>query len=318
MHTSRPLPHSSRSADSPNAGRRHPHSPVLVTGTARASEPARRGRLLSDLASDALDVTAGTILIAEADGTVTALDPPSQDGLAMIGLRCPPEAIAVATSAPCETRWPDGSGRRGVVAWSVSRQGHSAALFRERSTGGVEVLSSVAGTLLDAALRALGQDTAPCPAPAVHFPDGVFLHRVERLLDRRGGRCRRPQLDWHELSVLHPLNGSGEHLSSCLVRALRQDFHDSHTWSSLREGVVGLPATAPAVLPGLTPQIAGWLDDGAFARWVLSRLPDVRSTLERLCGRLGDPLADQLSIALGGAGGRTAPEARPSAVESGR
>ena len=304
MHTNRRLPHSSRHGDSPVSGHKHRRSPALATGTARATEPAHRDGQLFDLASDALAGPAGVILIAESNGAVTALDPPRGDGLAIIGLMCPPGTVAVATSAPCETRWPDGAGRSGVVAWSASRHGASLALFREHSTGGVEVLSAVAGTLLDAALRALGRRTPPCPVPAVHFPDGVFLRRVEGLLARRGGLCTRRRLGWDQLSVLHPLNGTGEPLSSCLLHSLRQGFHTRHTWSSLREGVVGLPASAPAILPGLTPEVAGWLDDASFARWVLSRVSDVPSSLEHLIGCVDEDLAHELSVALSPVRGR--------------
>ena len=99
--------------------------------------------------------------------------------------------------------------------------------------------------------------------------------------------------------MLYPLSDTGEPLSPRLTRRLRQHFQAVNTWSSLRGGVAGLPPAAPAILPGLTPQVAGWLDDGAFARWVLSRVSDVPSTLEWLCSHLDQGLANQLSIALG-------------------
>ena len=302
MHAHLPLPysrHSRRRTHRPGAGRRHPTDPALATGTARAAEPERRDRLLLDLASDALDQPVGTILVAGADHAATALEPPSGEALGIIGFVCPPGTAAVATSAPCETRWPDGTGRSGVVAWSASRQGDSLALFREHSTGGVEALSSVAGTLLDAALRALGRPTPPCPVPAVHFPDGVFVRQAERLLTRRDGLCTRRRPGWDQLSLLHPLNGSGRPVSTRLLHGLRQAFHVRHTWSSLREEFVGQPASEPEILPGLTPQVAGWLDDASFARWVLSRISDVADGLERLTGQVDQDTAHALRVALG-------------------
>lgn len=302
MHANPPLPHSRHSRrriHSPSPGRRHLSDPALATGTARAVEPEHRDRLLLDLASDALDEPVGTILVAGADRTVTALDPLCGDGLGIIGFVCPPGTAAVATSAPCDTRWPDGAGRNGVVAWSASRQGDSLALFREHSAGGVEALSSVAGTLLDAALRALGRPTPPCPLPAVHFPDGVFLRQAERLLTRRDGLCTRRRPGWDRLSLLHPLNGSGRPVSAGLLHGLRQSFHLRHTWSSLREEFAGQPASEPEILPGLTPQVAGWLDDASFARWVLSRVSDVGSALEQLAGQVDQDTAHALRVALG-------------------
>ena len=173
------------------------------------------------------------------------------------------------------------------------------ALFREQRSGDVEALSAVAGTLLDAGLRALGQPTPPCSFPAVWFPDGVFLHRVSRLLGERGGSCTRRPLRWDRVSLLYPLNVVGKPLSMWVIRNLRQDFHERNTWSSLRRGVVEQPVSAPAILPGLTPAVADWLDDGSFARWVLSRVSDAPSTLEWLRKRVDDDLAYELTVALG-------------------
>ena len=164
----------------------------------------------------------------------------------------------MASSVQCQTLWTGGRRQSGVLAWSVDGHGGSLALFRDEAVGGAETLSAVAGTLLDAALRALGLPTRPCLSPTVWFPDGVFLHRVAQLLQRRGGACTRRRLGWESLSVLYPLNDTGEPLSWSLTRWLRQRFHTQNTWSSLRRGVVGLPAAAPAILPG--PDPAGcWL-----------------------------------------------------------
>ena len=298
MHRNHGLPFFYKLDDGRVVEREHPDSTALVAGSGLA-RPAGGDPLLLDLASDALDGPPGGAVLIGAGAARTTIDPPSGGALALIGLRCPPGTVAAASSVQCKTLWPDGHRRGGVVAWCVDRHGCSLALFRDQTVGGAEILSTVAGTLLDAALRALGLPTPPCPSPIVWFPDGVFLHRVAGLLRRRGGLCTRRRLSWESLSVLYPLNDTGEPLSPCLTRWLRQQFHTVNTWSSLRGGVAGLPAAAPAILPGLTPQVAGWLDDGAFARWVLSRVPDVPSTLEWLCNHLDQGLAKQLVIALG-------------------
>ena len=107
------------------------------------------------------------------------------------------------------------------------------------------------------------------------------------------------QLSWDGLSRLYPLNGSAEPLAPGMTLHLRQDFHERNTWSSLRLRVVDQPAAAPAILPGLTPDVAEWLDDGSFARWVLSRVSDPPSTLDWLCRRLDRGLASDLHLALG-------------------
>ena len=238
-------------------------------------------------------------MLVSSTGARTTVDPLPGGETAMIGLRCPQETVAVAASTRCETLGPDGRRRSGILAWSLDRLDNSWALFREQPGDGAENLPAVAGLLLDAGRRALGRLTPPCPSPPVWFPDGVFLHRLSRLLDRRGGMCSRRPLRWDSLSLLYPLNGSGEPLPSWLTRCVRQGFHESNTWASLRRRVVGQPDSAPAILPGLTPEIADWLDDSSFARWVLSRLSDAPSTLERLCERVDDGLANDLKVALG-------------------
>ena len=299
MHPNhRLLPYFSRLGDGRVVERKHPGSAALVAGSAQAHGTAR-DPLLLDLAFHALRQPTGGAVMAGATGARITVDPPPLGGLAMIGLRCPPETVAVAASTRCETHWPDGIRRSGVMAWSLDRHEESLALFQEQPEDGAETLSAIAGTLLDAGLRSLGQATQPCPSPSVWFPDGVFLHQLSRLLDRRGGLCTRRPLSWDRLSLLYPLNCSGEPLSTCLTRHLRQDFHEQNTWSSLRRRVTEQPASAPAILPGLTPEIADWLDDGSFARWVLSRVPDPPSTLAWLSGRVGDDLANDLSLALG-------------------
>ena len=292
------LPHSSRLDYGRPAKRTHPGDAPWMAAGARANRPGR-SPLLLDLASRALDLPDGGAVLVAGTGATTTVDPPAGGGLAVIGLRCPPETLAVAATTWCEMRRPDGRRRRGALAWSVGRRGSSSALFREQGAADGEILSTVAGTLLDAGLRALGRPTPSCSSPAVRFPDGVFLHRLSRLLDERGGSCTRRRLSWDRVSLLYPLNVVGRPLSAGVIRHLRQDFHERNTWSSLRRGVVEQPAPAPAILPGLTPAVADWLDDGSFARWVLSRVPDAPSTLERLCGRVDVGLAGDLAAALG-------------------
>ncbi len=297
------LPYFTRLEDGRLVERTHPGRAAWMAGSAQPSR-ASEDPLLLDLALSALDLPDGGAVLAASTGAKTPVDPPGGGGLAIIGLRCPPETVAVAATTRCETLWPDGSRRSGALAWSIDRRGGSSALFREQGADGVERLSAVAGTLLDGGLRALGLPTPPCSSPTVWFPDGVFLHRVSRLLDRWGGLCTRRPLTWYSVSLLYPLNVSGKAISSCVALRLRQDFHARNTWSSLRRGVVALPVSAPAILPGLTPAVAGWLDDGSFARWVLSRVSDPPSTLEWLCGRVDNCLAEDLSVALGDVSGR--------------
>ena len=291
------LPYSSRLDDGRSVDRTHPGGAARAAGSAAANR-ASEDPLLLDLAHRALDRPDGGAVLATITGARATIDPPAGGGLALIGLRCPPETVAAAATTWCETLRPDGCRRCGALAWSVDRRGGSLALFRDHEADDVEILAAVAGTLLDIGLRALGRSTVLCSSPVVWFPDGVFLQRVSRLVDERRGSCTRRRLTWDNVSPLYPLNVVGKPLSTRIVRHLRQDFHERNTWSSLRRGVVEQPVSAPPILPGLTPAVAGWLDDGSFARWVLSRVSDPRSTMEWLCGRVDDGLANDLAVAL--------------------
>ena len=298
MHSNHRLPFFSRLDDGRVVERERPLGEALMAGSAQA-HPTGGDPLLLELASQALDRPPGSAVVAEPGGATTTLEAHPGSGLALIGLRCPPATAAVASSVQCRTLWPDDHRRRGLLAWSVDRDGGSLALFRDEASARAQTLSVVAGTLLDAALRSLGRPTPQCTSPAVWFPDGVFLHRVSAMLARRGGPCDRRRLSWDRLSMLYPLNDTGAPVEPWLTRRLRQRFQASNTWSSLRAAAAGLPAGAPAILPGLTAPVAGWLDDGAFARWVLSRVPDAPSALEWLCRSLSEPVADHLALALG-------------------
>lgn len=292
------LPHFTRLADGRVVQRSRPDRAALAAATAEATQPSSDPLLVS-LANEALAAPGGGAVIASLAGARTTIDPPAGGGCAILGLKCAAGTAAVASAVPCATVWADGGTRHGVLAWSVNRWGESLAIFRGPPDEGVATLSALTGTLLDLALCALGRGTPPCPSPTVWFPDGVFLHRLAKLFDRHNEVCPRRRLSWDSLSLLYPLNVSGEPLSPCVVRHLRRAFHQRNTWTSLRRGVVTQPASAPAILPGLTSEVAAWLDDGSFARWVLNRLSDPPSTLEWLCERVDAGLADELSLALG-------------------
>lgn len=291
------LPFFSRLDDGRVVSQDQPGAAALVAGAEAARRPQHDPSLLK-LASAALRLPSGTSVLALDGEAPITVDPPPHGGLAVIGLVCPPAVAAVATNVECKTLWPDGVRRDGRLAWGVNRQGASLALFGDSRHDDGEVLDSVAGTLLDVGLRSLGLDTGPCCSPTVWFPDGVFLHRLARMLHDSGGMCAQ-QLEWPSLSRLYPLNTSNKAISPGVTRRLRQEFNSRNTWSSLRRRAAAMPAHEPAIVGGLTPAVADWLDDGSFGRWVLSRVSDACATLEWITPRVGGRLADDLRLALG-------------------
>jgi hypothetical protein len=125
---------------------------------------------------------------------------------------------------------------------------------------------------------------------------------VDRILERWGQPDRRRDLltSFAQLAILHPavhqpsppdLLAVADPVS--LARVARPHALAT-TWSELRA------ADEPLPLPGgsLAPSIAGWMDDGFFARWVLGAYPPLATVAFELRDLLGPPLGPQLMEAL--------------------
>lgn len=112
------------------------------------------------------------------------------------------------------------------------------------------------GMVPDALRRALG---LPTPAPEVPIAHWVAL-MLFRLLIGDGGTHRR--VGW---SQLRPKLETYEVLAK------------EGTWSTLRN----LAAKRSDLGLDLSSEVADWMDDGIFARWVLGGMPSYDSMLER-------------------------------------
>ncbi len=173
---------------------------------------------------------------------------------------------------------PDGGGgrRRVRLVYLLDRSGASASVIRglDQAPAGAPC-----GRLVDVCRRALGRPTEPPAGPPLEWWSAVWLDRI--LAEAAAAPTTR--WTWRRVLALHPL---GDPATAAGLG-----------WEDLRR----LAATPGAV--GLVdPAVAGWLDEGSFARWLLGeQLP--LSTLLREVGALLPPsVHERVRVLLAGQG----------------
>ncbi len=134
------------------------------------------------------------------------------------------------------------------------------------------------GEQIDLLRRVLGLETAPPPADASVY---WAIDWLATLLDAEPRDLRH----WHEATAAHPAMRLLEHDGvpddadfSDVVTA----FHRVCTWPRLRQ----LTAIGSFRVPELGADDAAWLDDGAFARFVLNRCPSLAGLRQLVADRL--------------------------------
>ena len=138
------------------------------------------------------------------------------------------------------------------------------------------------GWVVDVCQRALGIPTAPAAQGVGAWLDVVWLDALLAAV------CATParQWAWADLAALHPLQPSVPVPSPSTLVADARRAVAATSWSRLRALVASGDDTSPAEprLGGrvLTVELAGWLDDGAFARHLIGRYPPVRTLLGAL------------------------------------
>ncbi len=152
--------------------------------------------------------------------------------------------------------------RDGAVAWKMAGADGSPPGGPMLDTPPSE------GRLLDCLRRCFGLPTPPPPVSPIRLQVIVWLVAV---LDHAAGARRR--LSWSEVARLHPLarvlaselGGLGSEFRAGLVRVAGAAW----SWEDIR-----MQAQQPGFLDDIVdPTLAGWMDEGMFARWVLSDLP---------------------------------------------
>ncbi len=274
---------------------------------------------LAELAEAVLNLDTGSVAMLLPDGSRRQMTPHPGLPPALMGLRCPPASQAVATSFDGTVHGARRPAESGRVALAVDLRGDAVLRCRFGGSGRSRVLRPEAGPLLDMAMRALGLRTAPSTDPVVWLADGVFLQRLTWALSARAQRPQpcAPPLTWEEIAAAHPLAAGRGAVTPRQLRELRDSFERRWSWRELHELAVRRPRGAPQPLPGLGPEMAAWLDEGSFARLVLSRFGDVANSHAHVAGLLEPMLAGQLNDALGFEERPGAPRRPPNGCQNG-
>lgn len=216
------------------------------------------------------------LLVQEDDEGVSFLSPPPPSGSLLdqlAGLDAPPEVGAVAVAATGRA-WaldprPGAAPIDVAVGFALLRSG-SSATYVTGPDGPLELDDVGVGRIPDLCHRALG---LPTPRPEVETD--VYLNRtwLDALVAR--GAARPGQLTWPEAVLLHPVGVAGvmAHTTGpVLLAAETRTFATVVPWPLLRRR---FSQTPPDQAVGRVPSgdLAAWLDDGSFSRWVLDPLP---------------------------------------------
>ncbi|MEZ5381715.1 MAG: hypothetical protein R2754_07940 [Microthrixaceae bacterium] len=147
------------------------------------------------------------------------------------------------------------------------------------------------GSVIDALLLYLRLPTAPEQRPPAMLVCAMWLDRLLAVAAAEPGGIT----DWAAASVHHPL-AHGPTGAAQLIAAARSLTEAG--WRPMRLAV----ADRSAKLAGLTPRGARWMDEGAFARWLLDRYPSPDESIEALSmvlpRRLADTVADTVTATL--------------------
>jgi hypothetical protein len=199
--------------------------------------------------------------------------PPSWSAL---GLVCYGWASPPSDTGGRPSKHPDR--RRVRVVTLLHRNGE------ERATAALDDGSVVdeagVGTVADALRRCLGLPTLPPPVSTAELFAALWLGRVA---------AQPSRVSWAEAARLHPameaLAAGGHRPQPEELVAAGRALHHSLLWGELR-----LRAAAGRRDPGVEvpADLAAWMDDGMFARWVLGGLPPFNSLLHR-CSRVVAP-----------------------------
>jgi hypothetical protein len=176
------------------------------------------------------------------------------------------------------------------LAYLVARDAASASACR-RPDG--TIWSHAADGLDDAAFgriddvlrRALGLPTHPPASSPVELWARLWLDRIVGEVAARPAR----RWSWPTIALLHPaarlvlddLAGRPTEVADSMPRLAEMLGH-GRTWSDLRREHVSADWEAPAI----PADVAEWMDDGIFSRWLLDAVPACGDTLALLCDLL--------------------------------
>ena len=231
----------------------------------------------------------------DADGFELGVKP--LDGLhptdALLGTTAPADwhAVGIATHGwayhVAERGDPARRRHRVHVVTLLSRSGEHAHRTRADAEDLEEALGAEApsGEQVDLLRRVLGLPTDPPPC------DPSTYWSIEWLSALVGAEQQIDTLS--DAIVLHPVTEllrRGTSIGGADLVDVLTAFHRVLTWGRMRE----LAALDRFTVPELGPEDAAWLDDGAFARFVLNRCPPLHLLKRRLDEHLSPEAADDV------------------------
>ncbi|MBV9950878.1 MAG: hypothetical protein JO291_02925, partial [Acidimicrobiia bacterium] len=204
---------------------------------------------------------------------------------ALLGFRAPPEvdALGVVVSGTAHHLGPPADpgdrddlaalpGGRVRIIQIHARDGRSASRLRSIGTDPPPVVDTVAadGDVADCVRRALDLPTPPPPHPPVVW---WAIDWLDALLDHA---CRDPsrRWTWRDVAALHPLAGSHPPDSPSSLVATVGERSEGLAWSGLRLAAADAALAAEGPPCPIGPDLAAWMDDGMFARWLLGSRPE--------------------------------------------
>jgi hypothetical protein len=226
----------------------------------------------------------------------------------LLGFVAPEHWVALGVSTPGEAH-PVGDDGRVVRSTDPSpirvtvlfdRSGRAAG--RLRQGGDVSAMpGSPEGVVADACRRCLGLATGPPPATTALLWTLCWL---DRLVDAAGRAAASPRLaSWAEVARLHPAASSPPPGPEADVgpepgalAAATVLLAEAWPWSRLRAdpSLIDVPGPLPE------PHVIRWMDDGMWARWLLSTFPTIDDLVAAVCGLLPDCVASAVVGAVDG------------------
>jgi hypothetical protein len=218
----------------------------------------------------------------------------------LLGWTAPAECWALGVAASCRITPTDptinaaAQGRvvaaegGGVVCLLSGRDGSFASRLHGTDTEPTaqEVPN---GKLVDLLIRPFGRPTPPPPRPTSDVITVLWLAAIAERLDQ----CPLDPPGWDEVLALHPVCQTLDGWlptpaeTFCVLDAATAAWD----WAYLR----ALAARGEAFQDLLSKEVAEWMDDGMFARWVLGTLPPPQRILAELRPRLASPVRRRLS-----------------------
>lgn len=245
---------------------------------------------------DRVDDDLAVALRPDEEGVLGWMAPPECCAIGMVaggwarGYR--PRGAGPSTAAPAR---PSGASRpaeptgRIRIALLVDREGRMVS-HTKLADGSVIDDPPAYGRVVDTLRRCLALPTEPPLVGSEELLSVLWVARVVDAARRSPGRLR-----WAQVASLHPamstLEASGEKVGAEHVETAMRAGARAWPWERLR-----LQAAKEGWKEhSLTPELAAWMDEGMFSRWVLEDCPSLDSLLgQATCGLLGAPTSRRL------------------------